>query len=867
MNGGGALSRFSETAPRPPVFPGEENVQSYVKMEPWASRFHSRRGPSLPIGALSPSKGSSPVPTPRRHPTDESDLARRYEAAEGSASTSPPLAETPPYLRWAENLHFLLADPDGVELFEKFLEQENCSHLLKFWFACEGLKRQWTDDPEKAVQIIHLIHRKYIRPRKINVSELIRREVNDRVANKSTLDVHIFDAAQKEVEDLMRDSVYANFLNSDVYLSYIQSMQNVLPDSPRSGRSQAGSAEGTGKISVDVLPVSSSSGESVGSGGGGGSASGIGERSSSILGPLPTLHEDAELSYQPTDAVKPIPLTLKALMATEEKRMNVEVRPPSGPYSGSRVVHHPYHLPTYYAPYNPVSRQDSEISSDALTDDTRSLTDSSVDGSMLFFPIKPSRHQQRKAQLKIRRDAMQNRDHSVHQTFIPRTQRVPKEQMMPQQPNEFAALLIQKLEAVKRERESEEKLLRIVAERDGDTSGVDESFVSGPSGGRGGSRQGSECPARVLAEALSKIAPSNESDTQSILDNHVQRIWSDQTPLRSPGAPSPRPWSPENRRRMPTINPSKASVAPSAGSSYSTGSSSYFQRSSAHHRRKDKDMEKGSTFSADSGAILDMGDGGKERHFGRSGSGVIGAGVAGKKGGDFGDSGLCLLADASASSLMAPPPVPSKEKVLHWITNNDKWQEGDRDSSTKHRSRPGSSTSPLSSRRSRKQVTTYGTSRSESLERSGPSAAPSIPHDIIVDDSLRNRPPTKPKPSLQPHVPVAASQSSTLKKPFNTSTVLSGEGGPSSSAASIECTVVTFTFGDEPVPYRSKIPGRTVTLKQFKDILPKKGNYKYYFKTNCEDDVALAVNQEVIDDLEVLPLWEDKVLGIVKLID
>ena len=83
---------------------------------------------------------------------------------------------------------------------------------------------------------------------------------------------------------------------------------------------------------------------------------------------------------------------------------------------------------------------------------------------MLFFPIKPSRHQQRKAQLKIRRDAMQNRDHSVHQTFIPRTQRVPKEQMMPQQPNEFAALLIQKLEAVKRERESEEKLLRIVAE-------------------------------------------------------------------------------------------------------------------------------------------------------------------------------------------------------------------------------------------------------------------------------------------------------------------------------------------------------------------------------------------------------------------
>lgn len=62
---------------------------------------------------------------------DENDSSRRYEPAEGSASTSPPLVETPPYLRWAENLHYLLTDPDGVDLFEKFLEQENCSHLLK----------------------------------------------------------------------------------------------------------------------------------------------------------------------------------------------------------------------------------------------------------------------------------------------------------------------------------------------------------------------------------------------------------------------------------------------------------------------------------------------------------------------------------------------------------------------------------------------------------------------------------------------------------------------------------------------------------------------------------------------------------------
>ena len=113
-----------------------------------------------------------------------------------------------------------------------------------------------------------------------------------------------------------------------------------------------------------------------------------------------------------------------------------------------------------------------------------------------------------------------------------------------------------------------------------------------------------------------------------------------------------------------------------------------------------QDTEKGSTFSSDSGAILDVIDVKESRaagHFsckssqsmavaGPVSSGGGGGGSAGsRKGGDFGDSGLCLLSDTSSSSLMAPPPVPSKEKVLHWITNNDKWQEGDRDSSTKHR--------------------------------------------------------------------------------------------------------------------------------------------------------------------------------------
>lgn len=41
-----------------------------------------------------------------------------------------------------------------------------------------------------------------------------------------------------------------------------------------------------------------------------------------------------------------------------------------------------------------------------------------------------------------------------------------------------------------------------------------------------------------------------------------------------------------------------------------------------------------------------------------------------------------------------------------------------------------------------------------------------------------------------------------------------------------EQTTVVFSFCDEDVPYRTRIPGTSPTLKQFKDFLPKKGNFR-----------------------------------------
>ena len=132
--------------------------------------------------------------------------------------------------------------------------------------------------------------------------------------------------------------------------------------------------------------------------------------------------------------------------------------------------------------------------------------------------------------------------------FIPRTERIPAEASHQLSPAEFAEILIKKLEKVKREQELEEKLNRKLAEDA-------QSMVS----------QGSN---RSLADILrEKLIVTDDLDgDQSILDDHVSRIWTDKTPLRSPGDPSGRPRSPGYSRSRPV-----ASLPPRLGSSVGLG--------------------------------------------------------------------------------------------------------------------------------------------------------------------------------------------------------------------------------------------------------------------------------------------------------
>lgn len=55
---------------------------------------------------------------------------------------------------------------------------------------------------------------------------------------------------------------------------------------------------------------------------------------------------------------------------------------------------------------------------------------------------------------------------------------------------------------------------------------------------------------RAFADAIREKFALEEDNDQDILDQHVSRVWKDQTPHRSPGTMSPCPPLPTRRRTI-----------------------------------------------------------------------------------------------------------------------------------------------------------------------------------------------------------------------------------------------------------------------------------------------------------------------------
>ncbi|XP_050469893.1 axin isoform X2 [Bombus huntii] len=751
---------FNENSPRPPV-PGEETGNYISRVRPQSPTLTPRRS-SLTTPTAAGCDASAPL---------------GFEP-EGCCSTTTMESDSPPAcLRWARNLHSLLQDPVGLELFRKYLDQEGRPHAnpLNFWFACEGLKEQ--DDPERINQLVKLIYRKFFLKSQLAIPEDVRKEANRRV-KEGRVDEKVFDAVQLEVERLINETTYPNFLRSDMYLQYVQSCQN--PDSggcPSSGSSR--------EMSVSCGPSL-----------------------------LPTVHEDSEFvssihsshsaSETPGELRGELRLTKDMLMATQQTRA-MDLRPKPEAYAGDGAS---------------MSKQRSKKQ---YIRQSRAIKDS----------------------------ASLNRDPLAHHTIIPRTQRVPRDLMRPLKPEKFAQVLIEKLENVKRERESQEKFDRHLQESDTINKDVSLEMSSGAP--------------KALADALREKLMIEEDNDQAILDQHVSRVWSDLTPSRSPGLSSPRLHSPERRR-----------------------STHNYPR--PYKQRKEKDVF--STFSADSGNIHDF----------QEGSDLVGAGSMSSLGShlpksksvpsDYADSlhkqdlylqghdqrfrrsdmtrrsatkkSMTELTDSGVSVVSdVPPSTISKDiRLLSWLKETDKKAD------IKH-SRHGKKYGSRSGSLERTNRETWGVPAQPFVADPGMPPLPQ-PHTATQLEEARRRliEEDRARSSCKQRHSNISKQSSYEPTMQSQSYVQSNQSTLKKTKQDIgDFTTVVFSFCDEQFPYRTKIPGHNVTLKQFKEYLPKKGSYRYFFKTECEDLDTKVIQEEITDDSEVLPLWEGKVMAQVKALE
>lgn len=649
-NSGG--SNFTDSVPRPPP-QGEENEQHSTgghSAKSSGSHKSQHSGKSLGSSGKTSSAAAavshSPSATPRKShqsgvaadqqqnggggSVDEAPLG--FEP-EGRSRTPPFSAEdegtgvggstgiTPPPLpisRWTESLETLLEDVDGVRLFREYLDQQQSSNLFEFYFAWKYLNQlgsvaEHQKDTKTLKTLIKTMFKVYIKGDKgerklVTIRTELKEAIVKRMADR---DFHpdIYDQVKDEVMDRLKRHFYPEFLRSDLYVQF----------------AAAATADGAGDM--DGSKSCGSSGSSSGS------SSARGQLAASAL-LLPTLHEDCELDMKtavlPSDgggitmtaaaagstagiavvasgvltaAVAPqsLPLTQDAIRLTERLRQD-EGRAYVREHDGKAMITTslPYHATAYASSYLPISAIDSErqsLSSDALTDDTLSVTDSSVDG----YPIYSNKKSLKRYHMKLSKIAQRNPDsHPQPAGFQPRTERFTKVSSLAESdPAKFAEILIQRLQAIldddKRTEMIQSRLNAISESEDADDStslassahtgggvgggssaGIGMMGVAALPGAGGGHHHATTLNQLLLAmqqqgggggaaghAAGVAMDDDGDGDAQGILDMHCKRIWEksgQHSPSKSPHSPPPHEAHGGSRRNA-TLPRSSAAAA------------------------------------------------------------------------------------------------------------------------------------------------------------------------------------------------------------------------------------------------------------------------------------------------------------------
>uniref|UniRef100_A0A1A7Y139 Axin 2 n=1 Tax=Iconisemion striatum TaxID=60296 RepID=A0A1A7Y139_9TELE len=774
-------SSFREDAPRPPV-PGEEGEASCYNPGRSGKMRAQNKIKEPPAAAAAP-LGS----TPRRN---EDGLGE----PEGSASPDSPLA------RWTKSLHFLLGDRDGAHLFRTFLERENCVDTLDFWFACNGFRQMDLKDT-KTLRVAKVIFKRYIENNSVVAKQLkpaTKTFIRDSI-KKQQIDSDMFDQAQTEVQSHMEENAYQMFLTSDIYLEYV-----------RTGCENAAYMNHSG-LSLKLM-----------------------------CGYLPPLMEEEEWSCNDLKAKalgSVVGLSAKNLRATATIRTAAEVLEKSCRSHRRGDPASPYFVNSGYVFAPATSANDSEISSDATTDDSMSMTDSSVDG-IPPYKLGTKKQLQREMHRSVKINGQVTLPH------FPRTHRLPKE-MTPVEPSAFAAQLIAKLEKLKREQDtmsSLEERLQQIQEEDEREESTNISSIS-------------------LHHPLLPPPSQCEEDPQAILDEHLSRV------LKTPGCQSPGVLRHSPRSRSPERTGAFVSSGSFFGSYHGASKVLMAGRQSTkhihhhyihHHHAGPKTKEQIETEAAQRVQCLCPQGGANYSNFTPAHCSTL--------------SRRPLKACDEDSSPPCLPQVSTdrSQNVWQWILESER-QGKHKPHSTQGLKKSNSLDSKILPTRTNSSWGGGGPCNGSHLRGHHPG------HPFIQDPAM----PPLPPPNTLAQLEEACRRLEEVSKPpkqrhsaagsLQRDRSLPGAGGSGGSSLAYpdesKELVVTYFFCGEEIPYRSMMKTHCLTLGHFKEQLSKKGNYRYYFKKASDEFECGAVFEEVWEDAAVLPMYEGKVLGKVERMD
>ncbi|KRY66213.1 Axin-1 [Trichinella pseudospiralis] len=958
-----------------------------------SSKFNSRNHSPLLFTSRNRSSRSASLSDFPKEGSEEAPLG--YVPCEEESDDVSPYSEraTPPYMRWAVDLQNVLEDFEGLQLFKKFLTNEGCENELDFWYACKGLK-QYSDKEWSLVErVAHMIHQNYVRPQGEYSLTCIRGETRVEIQKRfvaKDICQGMFDTAQMEVEAFLRIK-HAAFVESDLYISYLQAIQTGGWDSPRcysndsrSNSSSSNSADGQ-RPSSTLLPTvqeevevempetdgraeqeeqqqkqkqqqqqqqqkqppkqqqtksqslqkqpTATGDEASSSGCSGNNSKPTKSVAGSKVGPAPTPvpvvptvtqrttlksdervrvsgradagHSTSTASFTTTavapstgDSGQPSMVVIKkkssggsgqsyggrltagALVATLEQRMAYSACS-RGTRSG--VPPNPYH--TKYVPYLPTSAQDSELqsmSSDAATDSS--------------FGNSRSRHKEKRI---IRQHIEQNRDNVSSQIFIPRTQReVLARDMMDE---EFKFQVVEKLENLRRERETYEKLNESLQR------------LSEPENNSNSHRAAVEKFCKV--EKSFRAAPE---DAEAILDDYYNRVgWKDspkQSPMRSPGfafgsrKKSPGSKSPDRRvisRMMTTSYPLPYAMSQTLPLQHQGGSAAAAVMRglgqeqnqtmiqvppipvhlSSKHRAAHASASSGGGGAGGAGAGGSSGGSGAGSGSHRSSSRTESAAAAGgtsaaavaaaaagggssaaQRSSGSGKSSRqysrypVLTSDTSGISSgtssdpsLVSAKIPPMTAAYNRSSANEQWILEERplyeSEGGRHRSRSSNqSGSGLSSGKSHK-TSSHKSGATDSSARVSSSEKSSRSHKMLDASGF---------PSIN------------TRKAWSmrTSSVSASQSSNSSQAACQEYISVGYFLPNESTPYVTRFSGRQISLKQFKQLIPRKGNFRYFFQCASDELGTGMIQREVTDENELLPIWEgNKVVAKIVSVD